>query len=378
MLTPARRAANQRNLAKARAARVPKARHWRHGLACASVLASLAGAGERAGDFLRHLIAISEALEPRDAWEKKIVAGIGEALWRRFRGLRLAARWHTSQLVGLLSGLAPGNPAANREEDGETASHQTRRRALRARRIALGLLVRLGEIQKVFKALKRVNRRLLILTAALLRARTGDPVVSTPGAGPVRMAAVTALPPEKIGNAYAHRDKEKAEKQRRLPHLRDEDEPGPAGSGEAPRLRDWEARLVAALEPATEEELEALERLSEVLWVQISQLAREARLEATQLRAALRRARRLAGEEKLAAVAMAVEDATLGDEGMREVAERLRKQAEALLDQFLVRKHGVRQGLGWTKRVLARYDRWRWRREGVPEVDLDEGWFGWF
>ena len=183
----------------------------------------------------------------------------------------MAARWHTRQLVGLLAGLRFQRQAERLEAEGESPAQTAKRRVLRARRIALGLLVRLADIQKVFTALKRVNRRLLLLTAALLRARTGEAVVDAPYAGPVRLAAVTALEPEKIGNAYARRETEEADEKARLPHFPDEDEPGPAGSGRAPYVTEWEALLVAALGPG--EGQEALGRLADVLWAQVRQLA---------------------------------------------------------------------------------------------------------
>jgi hypothetical protein len=374
VMTEARLAANRENLKKARAARGRRAQHWHHGLACASVLASLAGAGERLSEFLRHMKEIRDAFEPRDAWEQMIVVGIGEAMWRRFRALRLAARWHTRQLVGLLAGMAWRGRKEMLPEAGESPVQNVRRRALRARRIATGLLVRLAEIQKVFTALKRVNRRLLLLTAALMQERMGEAVVTVPYAGPARVAAVACLPAEEMGNAFARRENGPCESKTQRRNLPDEDEPGPAGDGRALLVTEWEALLAAAFGPG--EGQEALARLADVLWAQVDQLAKEAREEARLLRAALREARQLAEPERLPGLALAIEEATLGDSGMIVAVEYLRRQAEALLDQALVAKHGARSGFGWMKRVLARYDRWRRRKEGWPEVEFDGEWEG--
>ena len=352
-MTEARLAANRANLQKARRRR---ALHWRHGLACASVWASLAGAGERACDFLRHMVEISEAFAPRDAWEEKVVAGIGEALWRRFRGLRLAARWHTRQLVGLLSGMARRGRSEMLPDAHESPAQNARRRSLRARRIAMALLVRLAGIQKAFAALKRVNRRLLLLTAALMRERLGEPLVDAPYAGAARAAAVADLPPEKIGNAFARRARKKTDKTARLPRLPDEDEPGPAGDGRPPHLIQWEALLVAAFGPGAGQA--GLEGAACVLWAHVEQLAEEARAEARQLRAALRKTRRLAEEDRLPALAVALEDAAKADEGMDAAADYLGNQLEAFLDQALVARYGPHGGLRWMERVVDRYDRW--------------------
>jgi hypothetical protein len=185
---------------------------------------------------------------------------------------------------------------------------------------------------------------------------------------------VTRLPVEEIGNAYARRMPGDREKRPRLPHLPDEDEPGPAGTGRALHLPEWDSLLTAAFRPEEQTEREALAQVADLVWVQMNQLAQEAREEARQLRAALRRARRLAAEEQLPALGMAVEDVGLGDDGMREAAEYLRRQAEVLLDKFLVVRFGERGGLGWMKRVMARYDRWRAKREGWPELDAAEAW----
>jgi len=368
-MTEARLAANRANLKKARRRR---ALHWRHGLACASVWASLAGAGERACDFLRHMVEISEAFAPRDAWEEKIVAGIGEALWRRFRGLRLAARWHTRQLVGLLAGMARRRRTEMLPGPRESAARNAKRRALRARRIAMELLVRLAGIRKAFAALRRVNRRLLLLTAALMRERLGEPLVDAPYAGAARTAAVAELPAEEIGNAFARRGRKKTTgKTPRLPHLPDEDEPGPAGDGQPPLVTQWEALLAAAFGPGAGQA--ALEGAACVLRVHAQQLADEARAEARQLRAALRRTRRLAEEERLPALAMALEDAAKADQGMGAAAEYLGNRLEAFLDQALVARYGPHGGLRWMERVVDRYDRWVARCAMAPGREENAG-----
>jgi hypothetical protein len=371
--TPKRLAASLKNLEKAR--QKPKAgkraagpaRHWRHGMACASILASLTGAGESLQAFLRHMLDIREAFEPRDAWESHIVAGIGEALWRRFRGLRLAARWHTRNLAGWLAGMTQLGKLESLlgEHEGEKPAPAARRRAMRARRIATGLLARMAEIQTLFRALKRLNRRLLLLAVALTRARTGETVIDAPHAGPVRVAAAGNLDPERIGNPLARRRTENRGERR--PGRREEDEPGPAGTGRALHTPEWEAMLVASLEAGAGNQ-EPLERLACVIWEQLTELTREAREEARQLQTALRNARRLPEAERLASLTMALEETTLGDDGMLMAAEALRKQAEAALDEFLVRTYGEQRGLGWMNRVLARYDRWRWRREGLLDL----------
>jgi hypothetical protein len=112
-LTERRLAANRANLQKARwtrLGRTPRERRSeairrtviRHGLYCASLVKSLAAAGERRQSFERHLARFRRAFRPCGRTERLLVRRAGEAVWRRLRTFRGLARWQARRLLGVI------------------------------------------------------------------------------------------------------------------------------------------------------------------------------------------------------------------------------------------------------------------------------------
>jgi hypothetical protein len=172
-MTPARQRALRANIQKAQAApRTPESyarsrfNHLKHGLTVRTLEETLDLLGEKPKEWEAHQRLLVRTFAPQDEVERRVVARLAEALWRRLRLYPAQARWEADTLQHYLGDL-PRESNLSVDETGARAD------------LLLGALLLDSHLYRYENEFRRKIERLL---RYLLRRRAGsDPHFPTDG-----------------------------------------------------------------------------------------------------------------------------------------------------------------------------------------------------
>ncbi|MGO9275438.1 MAG: hypothetical protein ACLQOO_35240, partial [Terriglobia bacterium] len=152
---------------------------FKRGTHCASLLRSLALAGEKREDYEEHLRLFHEAFPTVDERGRKLVQATAEAVWRRLRAFRGQGRWELYAVATLLVELitererAAADPSASSEPLNPILDPSGPDRAKRLGLALLGLLMQTNVEQEA----RRLNLRIERLLRGLVPPQDGQPLV---------------------------------------------------------------------------------------------------------------------------------------------------------------------------------------------------------
>ncbi len=164
---------------------------FKRGTHCASLLRSLALAGEKREDYEEHLRLFHEAFPTVDERGRKLVQATAEAVWRRLRAFRGQGRWELYAVATLLVELITERERAAAEQAAQAGPSGSMRPVGtpgpvnpildpsgpdRAKRLGLNLMGLLMQTNIDQEALC-LNRRIERLLRGLLPPQAGEPLV---------------------------------------------------------------------------------------------------------------------------------------------------------------------------------------------------------
>jgi len=165
---------------------------FKRGTYCASLIRSLALAGETREEYEAHLERMRKAFAPLTERDRKLVLAAAQAVWRRLRVFGGQGRWELYAVASILGELiaereAEAERRAAAEQAGETAEpldpYDDPFGSERAVRLGIDLILLLQE-DGVEKEAGRLNRRIQLLLEALGEGPEDGTLGEAGGAGP--------------------------------------------------------------------------------------------------------------------------------------------------------------------------------------------------